>query len=111
MSARREYVAELCWYDKARPEFVYRNKIDGLYESIRTILRGTSIQEVVDTAVQARHTKDGSKYPFVDLTVTSECARCKGYGNVEKLPRRFSFKKCPDCKGKEAKQRELTIRI
>jgi len=111
MSARREYVAELCWYDKARPEFVYRNKIDGLYASIRTILRGTSIQEVVDTAVQARHTKDGSKYPFVDLTVTSSCARCKGYGNVAKLPRWFNFKKCPDCKGNEAKRQEFTIRI
>jgi len=111
MSARREYVAELCWYDKARPEFGYRNKTDGHYESIRTILRGTSIQEVVDTAVQARHTKDGSKYPFVDLTVTSSCARCKGYGNVAKLPRRFNFKKCPDCKGNEAKRQEFTIRI
>jgi len=111
MSARREYIAELCWYDKARPEFGYRNKIDGHYESIRTTMRGGSIQEVVDKAVQSRHTKDGLKYPFADLTVTSSCARCKGYGNVAKLPQWSIFKKCPDCKGIEAKRQEFTIRI
>jgi len=108
---KRVYIAELCWYERGRSEFSGRDKIDGHYQSIRTTLRGASLQEVVDRAVQIRRTKDGSQYPIVDLNVSSTCATCMGNRRIKKGRGWFSAKKCPDCKGADAKKKELTIRL
>ncbi len=108
---KRVYIAELCWYERGRSEYSGRNKIDGHYQSIRTTLRGASLQEVVDRSVQIRHTMDGSQYPFVELTVRSTCDVCMGNRRIKKGRAWFSAKKCPDCKGKDSKREEFTIRL
>ena len=108
---KRDYVAELGWCEKGQSENPWRNKIDGFYWAVRTTQHGSSLQEVMDKVVQIRHTNDGSQYPFVDVTVTSHCATCMGNRQIQKRWGSFSTKKCPGCKGKDTKQKELTIRL
>ena len=108
---KRDYVAELGWYHRGQSDDPWRNKIDGFHWAARTTQHGSSLQEVMDQVVGLRRAKDGLKYAFVEVTVTSRCAACIGNRNSQQGRTFFSTNKCPKCKGRDTKQMEVSVRL